>query len=265
MAIELSDRVRNGYSSRLTPNEYRLVFDPVKFSEKTSLDEKMMIAEKLGKRWMILFIDDDKGLDHMEFAKLFRQTWINEAKNSKAIEIADDKGIVAIANETVGRFIQKYELFIGSDMFEAARVMKRIKNKKVGIQNHHFNNNEFELKMIFMSTILRTFFAVAKMKEFLKYMGLHQVEFAMLCVLYLSGRPMELEMVRLKTEMMLNRHIQRLMVKRLGHKNYIHIVEKESTHIVHKAGLWMITHKGQECIQDFIRKVTEETIGKSYE
>jgi DNA-binding MarR family transcriptional regulator len=266
LSLDIYERAKAN-PTKLTPHEIRMVRHLNMFTAQTPLDEKIIIANKLGKKVMVVVIDDEKGIDHNEFMKLFRRTWLTPEQNNEAIELTEDKCLSVVSTETVARWLQKYELFIGSDMVDVARAMKRIKNKKVGIQKHHFNNEEIELKTLFFSTILRQHFAIQNTETYLTMMAIDEKQLSILSVLYLSSRPMESELVRMKMEKLLRQPVKQLRqhIIKLSKLGYIHRVEKESSHVNHRTPLWMLTFKGHELIEEFIKKVTEETIGTIYD
>lgn len=174
---------------RLTPKEMRLLKKPQRLAAMKSLDEKLMIASKLNKRIYIVMVNKDSDIDHIEFAKMFRQTFIDEQKNKEAIELMDAHGLVVCGNETVSRFLQKAELFMNSDYYEVAKVIHRMKNRKASVGTV-LSDKEYELKTLFMHTILRMHFATFRMKDYLKMMAMNEKEFAILAVLFLTAKPM---------------------------------------------------------------------------
>lgn len=252
---------------RLTPIEAKLVRKPLKFAEKATLDEKLVIASKLGKRIYIVATDDNVEINSHEFAKIFRYTFFSKERNDDAIELIEDKGVVVFGSETISRWMQRTELFLNSDLFELSNVVKRLKGKR-GIVNFGFDKSDNALKDIFMHTAIRMYFGSLKAKSFVKLFALNDKEFSILSVIWLSARPMTNEGIRAKLQILQGLKVAdiRASLKVLSLKKYIHGVPREATHANGvRTQLWMLTESGHECIEKFIRKVAEETMTNLYE
>ena len=251
---------------RLTPNEAKLVRKPQVFAEKATLDQKLAIAQKLGKRVYIVLTNDDVEINAHEFAKIFRYTFFSEERNEEAMELIDEKGVVVFGSESISRWMQRTEMFLNSDLFEITKAIKRLKGKKV-VANFGFESKENELKDIFMHTMMRMFFACLKWKTFLKFFAINEKEFTILCIIWLSARPMSNEGIRGKLESISDSKVAdvRSSLKHLAIKKYIHGVPKEATHVKNRSSLWMLTEGGYECISSFVKRVTQDTITNLYE
>lgn len=251
---------------RLTPVEAKLVRKPLEFAKSSTLDEKLMIAHKLGKRICIVVINDDVEINAHEFAKIFRYTFFSEERNEEAMELIDEKGVVVIGGESIARWMQRTELFLSSDLVEISRAIKKLKNKKA-INNFNFDNKESDLKDLFMHTITRMYFASLKFKSFTKFFAINEKEFAILCIIWMSGRPMSNEGIRVKLESLVGKEATDLRspLKHLALKKYVRSVPKEATHVKSRTMLWMLTEAGHDCIDSFVKKITNETISTIYE
>lgn len=252
--------------SRLSPVEAKLVRKPEKFASTAPLDQKLAIAQKLGKRVYIIVTNDGIEINSHEFAKIFRYTFFSEARNTEAFDLIDEKGVVVFGSESVSRWMQRTELFLNSDLFEITKAIKKIRGKKV-VVNFGFDNSEYELKDMFMHTVVRMFFAAMKSKVFLKFFSVTEKEFSIISVLWLSARPMTNEGLRKKMESLGGGRVAdlRASLKNLTIKKMIHSVPKEATHVKQRVALWMLTEAGHDCMNKFIKRVTEETIVNLYE
>lgn len=264
--IDLLEEGRKDKFMRLTPSEARMVQKPNFFAEKATLDQKLTIAQKLGKRIYVIITNEDADINAHEFAKIFRYTFFSEERNDEAIEFIDEKGVVVFGSESISRWLQRTEMFLNSDLYEITKAIKRLKGKKV-VANFGFQNSQHELKDLFMHTMMRMFFACLKWKTFLKFYAINEKEFSILCIIWLSARPMSNEGLRAKLENIGDVKVAdvRSSLKHLALKKYIHGVSKEATHVKGRASLWMLTDAGYECINAFIKKVSQDTITNIYE
>ncbi len=266
-AMQVFEEAKANGFMRLTPSEAKAIINPVGFLERTTLDEKMMIAHKLNKRMFVVVIDEDAKITKGDFSKIFFQTYMSEEANSAAIERIDEIGLVVIGGETIARHLQRTELFLSSDLYEISKILRKMKNKKVGVKNYHFKNNESELKNVFMHFILRCFFETMNMNTYLDFMEISRKEFGILSLMWMSGRPMDNDVLRSKLENILGTGVGdiRSSFKHLHLKRYIRGVEKEPTHHKKRIQLWMLTEAGHDCISKFIHKVTEHVATNIYE
>ncbi len=266
LALDLLEIAKNKGFKNLTPLDIKMLRKPVKFVGSVSLDDKLRIAHKLGKQVAIVIVDEN-GLDGHNFSKIFKQTFSSNEQNEEAIELIDGAGLVVLGDETVGRHLQRTEMFMNTDLFEVSKVMKRIKNRKVGVENHHFDNKQHDLKELFFNTVVRMFFAACNMDDYLETMGLTKREFAILCILWLSQKPMTNDTISQKMNLMIGTKIMdiRSQLKHLQIKNFVKGVSKEISHKYGRKYLFMLSHLGKECIDNFVKRVTEQTMTTLYE
>ena len=104
------------------------------------------------------------------------------------------------------------------------------------------------------------------MDGYLKMMAMNEKEFAILCGLYLTARPM--------SEHDLRQYIGKVLwkvgdlrsnLKHLAMKGYILKVERESTHNKRTACLWLLNTSAHNAVESFLHKVIQETIANVYE
>lgn len=251
---------------RLSAKEAGRVRNTNRFLSNSWLDEKLSIANKLNRQVYLVLIDKEKGLETRDFSKLFRKPFVSKEANKEAIEVLCEKNIIVIGSETVATHLQRLELLLSSEMYAVTKVFKKLQNKS-GITSITFNNKEYDLKDSFMRTVLRMYFASMNMDAHMKSMNLTKSDFAILSILWLSQKPLDSETIRLRLISLVNIHradIRKLMIV-LHEKQYIVTTQKESTNQKGRSKLFMLSLKGHDCIDKFIKKVTQETTSTIYE
>jgi predicted transcriptional regulator len=266
LALDVLDAAKKNGFDGFTHEEIKKVKKPRTFVDSVSLDDKLRIAYKAGKQVAIVVMDE-KGMNMQEFSKVFKQPFSNAESNNEAIEMVEEVGIVVICDETVGKHIQRTEMFLNSDLVAVSKVMKKLKTRKVGIENYHFDNKEYELKEIFLAVVVRMFFAADNMDDFLTTMAVSKKEFTIMCILWLSGRPMTNETISTKLVSMAGTKQSdvRSAIRILIGKKHVQSTAKDSSHVHGRKYLFTLSLQGKEVINKFIKRVTEQTMSNLYE
>lgn len=266
LAIEvLASAKRKGFEG-FTPEEIKKVKKPKSFVDSVGMDDKLRLAYKAGKQVAIVIVDEN-GMNMHDFSKIFKQPFSSIERNNESLETVEEFGVVVIADETVGKHIQRAEMFLNSDLVAVSKVMKKLKARKVGIENYHFDRREYELKEIFLSVVIRMFFAAYNMDVFLETMALSKKEFAILSIMWLAGRPVTNETMSDKLSNMFGAKPTdlRTSLKLMMGKKHIQSTSKESSHVHGRRMLFTLTLQGRDIITKFIRRVTEQTMTNLYE
>ncbi len=178
---------------KLTVDELKLVNRPSTFVKSGFLDEKLIVASKLGKKVFIVIINEDSEFTDKEFGLMFRQSFLTKEKNLAIAEIATEKGLVVVGDESVSRYLTKADMFLSSSMYEILKTMKKIRSKGGYHARATRELKDMEEKQELLSHTLKSMLFTYKMENYMKAFGVHKkVQFASLCVLYLEAIPLSI-------------------------------------------------------------------------